>query len=390
MLGTQGTGVATYARALREALGTNAKLISLLDHFGGQFAPATRMERWIRWCDAIIDRPRALIKTEESLRRPDIFRLAQVHFDRHQTLLRLRAPGTPGIMHWTYPLPAHIEGWINIYTVHDAIPLTHPSLTPINGPRHLKLIQTILAGNGHILTVSHAAKHDIVASFHCDPDRVSVCPTGLALSRNEDANLPGDLTPGRFFLTIGSVEPRKNLMRLVKSYEASGTQFPLVVAGPSGWRADEIEPLLGDIPGIVRLTYMPRHILLALISHARALLFPSLAEGFGLPIAEAMTLGTAVMTSYGGATEEVAGAAGLLVDPLDIRAMTEAIMALSDDDGLVERLVAAGRERSADFTMPRFAQRMADIHSALLMEYVGEGRAAPYSTTFTSARCRDA
>jgi len=370
MLEGSGTGVATYASALYDALNARDRTpLRITDKGGGRFVRARAPERWLRWCHAVLDRPRRLAHRGHELHARDIFRLAQVHFDRHRSLLRLKAPGPPGIMHWTYPLPIRIEGWINLYTIHDAIPLTHPWLTPIDAPRHLHLLQAIAAGGGHMITVSHAAKADIVSALDCAPDRIGVCPTGLALPAPIDMPLPFGLQRGGYFLAVGSVEPRKNLPRLVEAHRASGTPLPLIVAGPSGWRSDEIEPLLAAAPGVIRMPYPPRDTLMTLMAHARALLFPSLAEGFGLPIVEAMSLGTAVMTSRGGATEEIAGDAALLVDPGNMADISAAIATLGADDDLVDRLTMAGRARAERFAVDRFAARLEEVHHHLLTEY---------------------
>ena len=104
------------------------------------------------------------------------------------------------------------------------------------------------------------------------------------------------------------------------------------------------------------------------IAGARALLFPSLAEGFGLPIAEAMALGTPVMTSTGGATEEVARSAALLVDPLSLDAMARAIARLDNDAALRTSLAAAGRERARDFSLESFAERLQALHEGLIVK----------------------
>jgi glycosyltransferase involved in cell wall biosynthesis len=282
-------------------------------------------------------------------------------------LLELTAPGAPGIMHWTYPLPIKLAGWTNVYTIHDAIALRHPDLTPIDGQRQRRMVGAILEADGHILTVSRASRDHIIESFGCPSDRVTACHPGLELGvRSED--LPPDLVPDHYFVAVGSVEPRKNLVRLAEAYRLSGTRYPLVVVGPSGWRSEEIEAALQRCPGLRRLHYVSRPSLIALVAGARALLFPSLAEGFGLPIAEAMALGTPVMTSRGGATEEVAGNAALLVDPHDTANMTRSMKMLADDSDVRTELQAKGRAHAAMFTMDAFASRLGAFYRALVQD----------------------
>lgn len=372
MLGRQGTGVATYAGALLAALELTGRApLHVVDPSCRRaMGPATPIARWTRWADALIDRPRRLARSAGELRARDIFRLAQVHFDRHGTMLRLRTPGPPGIVHWTYPLPIRIEGWINIYTVHDAIPITHPDLSQIDPRRHLRLLEAIAASAEHILTVSEAARHDIVTALGCDPAVVSACLPGLAIEPS-GAALPPGLRPGGYLLSVGSVEPRKNLLRLVEAYRLSAATVPLVIAGPDGWRAEEIAPCFAATPGVIRFPYVDRPVLVALIAAARALVFPTITEGFGLPIIEAMQLGTAVLTARGGAAEEVAGGAALLADPLSVDDLATQIGRLSDD-ATVDTLVARGRARGTAFTARAFADRLGTIHQLLLDRHGGQ------------------
>jgi glycosyltransferase involved in cell wall biosynthesis len=362
MLAEGGTGVATYAKALRSAI-ERLGVRPLVVHDRSTtrlLASAGPIERRLRWLDVLHDRPRKLRFDGRQFRARDIFRLAQAHFNRHHSLLRLQTAEPPGIMHWTYPIPLRLEGWANLYTVHDAIPITHPDLTPIDGERHLAILRSIITAQGRLVTVSEAARADVAAILGGDADIVC-CETGITVSPSSKA-LPPALEPSRYFLSIGSVEPRKNLVRIAEAHRASGSTSPLVIAGPAGWNADEIETSLALFPGVVRMAYPTRDELMALIANARALLFPSLAEGFGLPIVEAMTLGTPVLTSRGGATGEIAGSAALLVSPTDIGEMAIGITLLDTDDRLRQRLADAGRERARSFTTDVFAHRLATLY----------------------------
>ncbi|ATE63762.1 glycosyltransferase family 4 protein [Rhizorhabdus dicambivorans] len=367
MLGREGTGVATYAAAMLDALERAGRApIRISDPSCGRpMERARTIARWTRWTDALVDRPRRLYEAPGRLRARDIFRLAQVHFDRHGKMLRLRAPGLAGIVHWTYPLPIRIEGWTNIYTVHDAIPIFHPELSQIDAARHRRLLEALAAGAEHLLTVSEAARVDIIAALGCDPKRISACPPGLDVAAAPAAPLPAGLEAGRYLLFVGSVEPRKNLIRLAEAHLRSGSPYPLVIAGPDGWRSAEIAPRLAAAPGIVRLPYVERGQLMALMASAKALVFPTITEGFGLPIIEAMQLGTPVLTSRGGATEEVAGGAALLADPLSTDDLAAQIARLGDE-ATIASLGAAGRARGDSFTAAAFAERLDAIHARLL------------------------
>jgi glycosyltransferase involved in cell wall biosynthesis len=158
--------------------------------------------------------------------------------------------------------------------------------------------------------------------------------------------------PGRYVLSVGTLEPRKNLPRLIDAFSRlPHDDVTLVVVGPDGWGESLAGPAarLGDR---LRLTgFVPRSQLAPLYRGASVVCYPSLWEGYGMPVAEAMGAGAPVVTSAGTATEElVAGGAGLAVDPLDTDAIAGAVGSVLDDAGLADRLRAAGRARAAATT----------------------------------------
>ncbi|WP_246152517.1 glycosyltransferase family 4 protein [Sphingomonas montanisoli] len=365
MLGAPATGVATYAHALLAALdmaNSDPRVVS--DRSSGNgLVTAGRIERWNRWLDVRCTRIRRLKSRNNGLWYRDIFRLAHVHFDTHRTLLALRPPvRPPRIMHWTYPIAARIEGWINLYTIHDLIPIERPDLSPIDGVRLEAMIRAIADSGGHFMTVSEASRASL-RQLLGPRVPVHVCTTGIDLTSAAHGG-PSPI-PADSFIAIGSVEPRKNIERLVDAWAASGARRPLAIVGPTGWRGEAIEHHLARTQGIIRIPYIEREDLLSALASARALLFPSLAEGFGLPIIEAMALGTPVMTSAEGATAEIMGGAGLGVNPVDPLSITMAITRLDDDDELCGSLAAAGLARSHDFTIEAFAGRLREVHAAI-------------------------
>jgi glycosyltransferase involved in cell wall biosynthesis len=258
-----------------------------------------------------------------------------------------------------------MEGWTNLYTVHDVIPLTQPELSPIDPKRHRRLLDRIVASSDLLITVSEAARNEIVQSLGCRPEQVRNCSQPVNVGATTEPP-PMDLQAGQYLLVCGSVEPRKNIVRLVEAYEQSGVDMPLVVAGPDGWHAEEIGARLKESKGVLRLHYCDRQQMLSLIAHARGLLMPSLAEGFGLPVVEAMASGTAVLTSNSGALAETAGGAALSVDPKDVRAIAASIRRLCLDDALQAQLIRAGRERALSFTGDQFSNNLARVYSELI------------------------
>ncbi len=393
----QGTGVFSYSHGLAEAvrrLGYRREVLldRPLQPDGGlppYGTPAGGLARLVRWSRALnpLDRsagiavgPVGRTGFERIRRSADVFRVSQVHFDVYRRPLGLIDKAPPAVMHWTYPMPIVLRGAINIYTIHDLIPQTAPDLTSIARARHRAIVKGVLGVADHILTVSEASRRAIIDEFGYPADRITNTyqpgrMDGAGLVTLEQAGLP-DLKRRGFFLSVGTIEKRKNVGRLVEAYLASGAHAPLVLAGAEGFGAEaELKPAigyrigidtaLGEGPGVLMLGYAPPLQIQALLQNARALLFPSLAEGFGLPIVEAMAVGTPVMTSRGGATEEVAGDAAQLVDPRDVAGMAAAIAALEKDYTLWLSLADRGMRRARDFSVERYIERLGALYDRL-------------------------
>jgi glycosyltransferase involved in cell wall biosynthesis len=340
----EGTGVASYARNLALAY---ANLGFTPQWLEAEPETVGRLQRFRRALGG-------QVRLGPAFAAPDIFRVAQVHFNLYGRAMRLHLNNPPRLMHWTYPLPLYLTGSVNIVTIHDLIPLQRPELTGIDPHRMRRLLREAVRNAEAIVTVSETVRVGIIAELGVAPARVfnlyqAVDVTGGAAAK--------EICPPGSFLVIGSVETRKNIARLVAAHAASGVANPLVIVGP-----DMDAPMTGAL----RLPYAKRPDLLRAMASARAILLPSLAEGFGLPIAEGFALGVPVMTSRGGATEEVAGGAALLVDPLDVADMAVAIRRLARDDDLCARLQAAGLARSPVFGLDAFSARLGACLDQLL------------------------
>lgn len=318
---------------------------------------------------------------------PLLFELAAARFRTFGRLTTVAMPDPPSVMHWTYPVPVRMAGARNIYTLHDLVPLKLPHTTRDDKGYYRKLIATIVRTADHVATVSEASRRDILAMFAADPDRVtntyqsSPLPDAVAASTEAEdhAMIQGvfGLPPRGFFLFFGAADPKKNLGRVVDAYLATRSKRPLVIVSSRDWGMAEAVGGLGDggtVYGrkpdqpIVLLSYLPRELLFRLIRSARAVLFPSLYEGFGLPALEAIQLGTPVIGSTTSSVPEVVGGGGLLVDPYDTGAIAAAIRAIDADDALTARLAAAGLAHARQFSDDAFAARMCGIYAKLNLD----------------------
>lgn len=318
------------------------------------------------------------------LTAPHVFRAAWAYFSLTGRFLPVRVDPVPEVAHWTLPMPIHHPGARNVYTVHDVIPLKLPFSTLDNKRSYRRLIKAVVAKADQIITVSETTTKDLLELEQGAAPRISntfqsakIPAEYLARSDEENArtiaNLLG-LQHRKFFLFYSAIEPKKNLGRLIEAYLASNSSFPLVIVGAKAWLADpELHALRYETArsalasdGSVSetraalLDHVSFGLLVALIRSARAVLFPSIYEGFGLPILEAMMCGTPVLTSNFGAMREVAGPdAALLVDPFDVREIRQGIDSLSRDDGLCQLLAAAGPVRAEAFSWDRYRGRLA-------------------------------
>jgi glycosyltransferase involved in cell wall biosynthesis len=306
-----------------------------------------------------------------------LFLVAQRHFAMTGRFLPLRIERPPQIMHWTYPVPVKLEGARNLYTVHDLVPLRLP-YTTLTGKRNFnRLLRRCVAEADHLCTVSEFSREDIISQCGIDPSRISntyqatSLPPEIERESFEDSarQVKGlfNLDPRGFFLFFGALEPKKNLGRLLEAYLGLRVETPLVLVGARAWMSEgEMALLPANDRRIVRLDYLGRNALLRLVRTARAVLFPSIFEGFGLPVLEAMQLGTPVLTSQRSSLPEVAGDAALLVDPYSTASIADGIARLNDDLVLRDRLSRLGPQQAAAFSQEAYLKRLEAMYIAVL------------------------
>jgi glycosyltransferase involved in cell wall biosynthesis len=278
-------------------------------------------------------------------------------------------------------VPAHVVPAIHppasVVTIHDLGYLAFPQAHTARRRLELELTtRWSLRAARLTIAISQATKDDLVRRYGADPARVRVVYHGLGDAfrpvesplKIADARERHDVAP-RYLLYVGTVQPRKNLERLIDAFalvagrpELVGVQ--LVIAGGRGWLSEGIERRAAahGLANRVHLSgYLPDEDLPALLSGALAFVFPSLYEGFGMPVLEAMACGAPVLTSDTSSLPEVAGDAALLVNPSDTDAIAAGIARLASDGGLRATLYARGLARAAAFTWDRCAHETLEV-----------------------------
>jgi len=301
--------------------------------------------------------------------------LARLGFDR------LLPDGT--LFHATEHLLLPLRSVPTVLTVHDLIfrrlPEHHKSLNRwyLNAALPLYCRRAT-----HIIAISQCTRRDLIASYQIDPEKISVIheaadprfepqpPERVAAVRQRY-----DL-PERYLLFVGTIEPRKNLTRLLHVFERLHREKltdALVIVGKRGWLYDDFFAELERSPAGERVIlpgYVPDEDLPAVYAGAQALAFPSLFEGFGLPAVEAMATGTPVACSGTSSLPEVVGGAALTFDPTSEEAIGSALRRLLTEPGLRRELAERGLERAARFSWDRVAAETEAVYDHVLHEQI--------------------
>ena len=289
----------------------------------------------------------------------------------YESWVRLRRPavervtGTVDVAHATALVPCPSTAPL-VVTIHDVAFVHEPARFTRQGARIMRAaLDAVRDRATFVITSSEASRGDLVAAG-IDDARLRVIPLGVDAAPATPSDVATvrrrlDL-PERFVLFVGTLEPRKNLRRLTAAVAALEEPLPLVVAGPTGWGdvRSGITVETGHGNGAVRFVgFVPPDELPGLYAAATVFAYPSEVEGFGLPVAEAMAQGTPVVTSAGRSTEEVAGGAAVLVDPLDVDSIAAG---LAQAQLQAATLAMAGRARAAALTWEATAERTLAVY----------------------------
>jgi glycosyltransferase involved in cell wall biosynthesis len=282
-----------------------------------------------------------------------------------------------GLLHSPSPaaVPPAGQGQRLIVTVHDLAFVVHPELFP----RRWRLMYRVALARAArsadaIIAVSRHTAEDLTRRTRVDPRRVHVVPNAASLpltTADVDQTLTRLKIHRPFVLYVGTLEPRKNLVRLVRAYRrlaGRGLPHSLVLSGPVGWHPQELMSEIAlEAPGEIYLTgALSPADRDALYRGAASFAYPSLYEGFGLPVLEAMARGVPCVVSTSSSLPEVAGEAALLVDPRSVAGLAEALERLVTDEALAARLREAGLARAARYSWEETARRTLEVYKSVL------------------------
>ena len=292
----------------------------------------------------------------------------------HQAWQRVERPRLPSrfdVVHGTNFVLPPAHGTAGLVTVHDLTAWRFPKMVDRYSAAYPVLVERALARGASVHCVSHSVAAEVVDVLGLSGDRVHVIPNGFARGHTGNSERTRDMIAGPYLLAIGTVEPRKDYVGLVESMTEVWNHYPelrLVIAGADGWGTEELANAaerVGAGDRLIRLGYVSEQEKADLLAGAELFVFPSVYEGFGLPVLEAMDAGLPVVTTSTGALPEVAGDAALLVTPRSADELSRAILLALADDDLRRTLVASGRRRVQDFSWDRMAAEMADLYRQL-------------------------
>ena len=258
----------------------------------------------------------------------------------------------------------------SVVMVHDFIPLRFPKRFSPLTPYHRYYVPQVLSQAEHIICNSQSTARDIIKFCHISANKITPIllaydPNHFRLVIEEDIKSRSHTQP--YFLYIGRHDPYKNISRLISAFAnlPSNHEYQLWLAGPSDDRytpnlKKQVQEL-GLTDQVKFLDYVPYDDLPKIISGAIALVFPSLWEGFGLPVLEAMACGTPVITSNLSSLPEVAGDAGILIDPYRVAEITDAMQAIANDTGLRSHLSQLGLARASQFSWEKTGQQTVEV-----------------------------
>jgi len=267
-----------------------------------------------------------------------------------------------------------------VLTIHDLLPLRHPEW--FADARVTRFFDVTLRDSARradrVVVDTEVVRGDVIELFGVAEERVAVVPLAPVLpapgaggEAAHEARVRALGVDEPFLLSVATLEPRKNLVRLVRAYALAASraadEWPaLVIAGRLGWKWREILDTSASTAGVHVTGYVDDGTLASLYRRALAFAYPSLDEGFGLPVLEAMACGCPVLTSDVPVLREVAGGAAHLIDPLDIESLATGLETLAGDEGLRASLARRGLTRAAQFSWAKTAAGVEEVIASVM------------------------
>jgi glycosyltransferase involved in cell wall biosynthesis len=292
------------------------------------------------------------------------------------------------VFHCTHLSPLTVKNLPQVTTVHDIVPLIRPEL--VSNQLVLafaKLLKYNLRNSTRLIAVSQATKDDLVRYCQVPSEKITVVyeaareefkPVSMEMARPilRKIGLYTEKTRIPYFIFVGNIEPKKNVKRLLLAFQQFSMRdrrgCKLLIIGSEAWGFDDVKDLMKEMIAaeiLIHPGYLPTHELPALFSHAQALMLPSLIEGFGLPVLEAMACGCPVITSDIPCIREIAGDAAIRVDPLSIEEICQAITAIAHDESLRASLSQLGLAQNKLFSWERCARETLAVYKETISEF---------------------
>ncbi len=282
-----------------------------------------------------------------------------------------------GTDHFVYPY----RNSRNIMTIHDLTFIKYPDYVPTIVKTYLSRIKRCLKWTDAIITFSENTKKDLINLLNIDPNKIYVTYQASRYHENYltseqieqlKTTINYDFTKP-YFLFVSTLEPRKNIINLIHAFnylkQNHKIDHQLVLIGQIGWKYEPILEAINQSPygsEVHHLNYLSDDLVALFYTQAEAFIYPSFYEGFGLPVLEAMTLGSPVITSNTSSLPEVTGDAALLIDPNNFLEMAEAMLKVIGDRTFRNQLITKGKEQSQKFSWNKTAQNTLKVYSSIL------------------------
>ncbi len=308
----------------------------------------------------------------------DAFHSANRYYSVFKRPVSFKVKRKPDIWHMTTPLPIKIKGAKTVITIHDLIPLKVPFTTLDIKNNFYYLFKWACESADLILAVSDQTKKDIIDIYNVPEEKIQVTWQSVKPINyyNKEENgfdqkyLAGNkIKKEKYVLFVGNIEPKKNIKSLITAMSFVNPAIKLVIVGKKAWLwEDQLKGLdkYMDEERVVFMDFVDDDELAVLYRNASCLVFPSLYEGFGLPVLEAMQHNCPVICSGITSLPEVAGDAALYIDPYDYKDIRSKIMAILKDSELRNSMIEKGKKRVEFFSPENYAKRLEDAYSKVL------------------------